>query len=118
MMYAFLFNTTPPLLSPARSSEHCFIPLLGRQNAVYRRYGAEIVVLSPLYQMHMYNLCHNRLILPTNIQNNNYIRYFDIINFKSSTKIKRKLYSRSYALNHFKSLSKPFYFACAALSLV
>lgn len=27
LIHAFLFSTTPPLLNPTRSNEHCFIPI-------------------------------------------------------------------------------------------
>lgn len=35
LIYAFLFSTMPPLLSPTRSSEHCFMPISSAVRTLY-----------------------------------------------------------------------------------
>ena len=77
--------------------------LILRQNAVYRRYGAEVIVLPSVQQMHMYHLCHIRsfpfvlviaflviyyLFSLANIPNNNYLEEYASIKSTKRPKIK------------------------------
>ena len=94
-----LFVEYHPTVSQPRMQQRALLypHLILRQNAVYSRYGAEIIVLPPLYQMHMYHLCHIRpfpfvsviaiiaiyyLISSANIPNNNYLEEYTSIKTK------------------------------------